>query len=252
MPNDLSYILELKYLEILPGTERRPSNLWWPPLQKARFRVKSRHLFRWTYGTLQRIQGQVNLGAPFRTVTVFTQHPDSDLLLVLRKDATKADVQPSEWRNLSFQHRQVGNVYQSIVACAGDEPRQAAGSNDALRQLLPACYSYSANSPQRQNGGLIGNLALLSAIGAFSAKEVHAGNALVNSTRRNRWATHSGLGNGWRESAFTFTDLSNNRPDENKRGLVATIYLDPSNPTGSTQDRLRRLEAGDYGAFYNQ
>ena len=35
-----------------------------------------------------------------------------------------------------------------------------------------------------------------------------------------------------------------------KRGLVATVYLD--NTSSSTESRLKALENGDYGPFYNE
>lgn len=38
--------------------------------------------------------------------------------------------------------------------------------------------------------------------------------------------------------------------DEPERGVIVKVYRDPTNLPGSTLDRLRRLELGNFGPFY--
>ena len=204
MPNDLSCILVLKTLEVSPGAGRQPSGFWWPPLEKSKFSAGAREQFRWKNGDIRQLTGsekQSESGLDkFRTATVFTQWPHSQQLLILNKDATRQDVEaPSSWRSLSFEHQHVeGNLYRTKVKHGGSQRLLAAPFNPSVKQLIPQTYKYAPGHDQqglslpstRRNGGLIGDLAILFAIGAFSAPTAQASDALKFSMHRNKWERH--------------------------------------------------------------
>lgn len=204
IPNDLSCILVLKSLEVTPGTGRQSNGFWWPPLEKSKFSEKSREQFRWKNGDIRQLTGSDKKSESgldkFKTATVFTQWPDSQQLLILNKDATRHDVEaPSSWRSLSFEHQHVqGNLYRTKLKHGGSQRLLAAPFNPSVKQLIPQTYKYAPGHDQqghslpstRQNGGLIGDLAILFAIGAFSAPIAQVSGVLGSSMHRNKWERH--------------------------------------------------------------
>ncbi|KAL8855678.1 MAG: hypothetical protein Q9178_007689 [Gyalolechia marmorata] len=177
----------------------------------------------------------------YSIATIFTQYKDTNHLLAVTFDAEKRDVREEYggWKVLSFDHIVVPQdgtqrTYYSSVGVAGAERQLAApGSPTWIGQLLPSIYDYDSGEPQRTSGGLIGNLPLLFALPAFSAQPDRLSHVLTSCMKPNKWQRHN-LPHGHIE----------------ERGMVVTVFLDPSNKKGSTKALLDRLQEGYYGPFY--
>ncbi|KAL9023975.1 MAG: hypothetical protein Q9180_008035, partial [Flavoplaca navasiana] len=220
------------------------NKFWAPPNHKnAYLRDKtSAQLYRWIGGRMTNITAG-NLNRKYSTyavATIFTQWPDTTHLLAVTFDAEKKDVaeEYGGWKVLSFDYvtRPGTQSIYSSVSVAGDKQQLAApGSTTWVDQLLPAVYNYDPrpNRPAPVSAGLIGHLALLFALPAFSAQHSSLSQVLMSCMRPNRWHKHQ-LPHG----------------HEKERGMVVTVFLDPDNKNGSTKSLLDRLQNGGYGPFY--
>ncbi|KAL8912060.1 MAG: hypothetical protein Q9171_002848 [Xanthocarpia ochracea] len=250
MPSDISCLVLYEPLSpnyqvqpIRTGTEG--NKFWAPPNRKNAYhrnRAGAR-LFRWMGGRMTDItpkdldKNYLSYGV----ATIFTQYKDTHHLLAVTFDAEQRDVREEQggWKVLSFDHilqNGTQRTYYSSMGVVGAERQLAApGSSAWIPQLLPKIYDYDScgNPPQRSSGGLIGNLPLLFALPAFSAQPDRLSHVLTSSMQPNRWNRHE-LPHGHNE----------------ERGMVVTVFLDPSNKKGSTKALLDKLQNGYFGPFY--
>ncbi|KAL8648411.1 MAG: hypothetical protein Q9226_006008, partial [Calogaya cf. arnoldii] len=195
--------------------------------------------------------------SPYGVATIFTQWRDTNHLLAVTFDAEKKDVaeEYGGWKVLSFDHVPHSGTqpsYYSSVGVAGEQQQLAApGSPAWTPQLLPTIYDYDPkpNPPQPASAGLIGNLPLLFALPAFSAQPDQLSQVLTSFMHPNRWHKH-GLPHGRKSHPLHTTDLVDRHKDEKERGMVVTVFLDPSNKKGSTKLLLDLLQDGHFGPFY--
>ncbi|KAI4279707.1 MAG: hypothetical protein L6R38_004961 [Xanthoria sp. 2 TBL-2021] len=195
--------------------------------------------------------------SPYGMATIFTQWRDTNHLLAVTFDAEEKDVaeEYGGWKVLSFHHiPQPGTqgTYYSSVDVAGDQRQLAApGPSAWIPQLLPTIYNYDSNPylPQPVSAGLIGNLPLLFALPAFSAQPQQLSYVLTNFMQPNRWQRHQ-LPHGRKSPRIHSSNCVDNQEDEEERGMVVTVFLDPSNKEFSTKQRLDMLRDGHFGPFY--
>ncbi|KAL8975990.1 MAG: hypothetical protein Q9205_007919, partial [Flavoplaca limonia] len=212
------------------------NTFWAPPnLKDAYIRDNaSAKLFRWKGGRMTTITaGDLNKCTTYAVATIFTQWPDTDHLLAVTFDAEKKDVveENGGWKVLSFDYVTrpgTQGLYSSVSVAGGRQQLAAPGSPAWVPQLLPRIYNYDPkpNRPQPVSAGLIGDLALLFALPAFSAQPGSLSQVLMSCMQPN------------------------NEEDEKERGMVVTVFLDPDNKEGSTKSQLDRLQDGGYGPFY--
>ncbi|CAF9930660.1 hypothetical protein IMSHALPRED_008245 [Imshaugia aleurites] len=183
---------------------------------------------------------RVSLGHTHSAATVFTQNPDTPHLLAVPFDAqsTHAYENNGGWRPLAFRHVRIGNTQRaySAVTTYGDRQHIAArGSPHWMPQLLPSVYDFQTGSPRIQ-AGLIGSIPLLIALAAFSAPPAALGAVLTRCVRPSAWQPH--------QYHYPMGHVA-------ERGMVVTIFLDPTNPQGSNAAVLNGLQNGEYGPFYS-
>ncbi|KAL8847911.1 MAG: hypothetical protein Q9221_007042 [Calogaya cf. arnoldii] len=269
IPSDISCLV--LYEPLRPNYDKQPirvgtdggNKFWAPPNRKnayLRDRVGAR-LFRWKGGTMTDITaGNLNKQrSPHGVATIFTQWRDTNHLLAVTFDAEKKDVaeEYGGWKVLSFDHVRIPQpgtqpTYYSSVVVAGEQQQLAApGSPTWTPQLLPTIYDYDPkpNLPQPASAGLIGNLPLLFALPAFSAQPDQLTNVLTSFMQPNRWHRHE-LPHGRKSRRLNTANLVDRHKDESERGMVVTVFLDPSNKTGSTKHLLDLLQNGHFGPFY--
>jgi len=162
-------------------------------------------------------------------------------------DATQSNVcdVPSDdrswypgWRALTFDH-QPNSV--SSVGFEHHEPRLATQTpNQAWRwQLLPE--GYWADPPNGDTGGLQGEIAIILALAAFSAPRQQMALALDTSFKRGYWVRHNFVSGRKYTVLGSLKDSANGPPiGGDRRGVVVTVYVDPS----STAAQLRDFEEG--------
>ncbi|KAL9633061.1 MAG: hypothetical protein Q9204_003550 [Flavoplaca sp. TL-2023a] len=207
IPPDLScFVL---YEPLRPNYDKQPirvgthggNTFWAPPNRKnAYLRDKaSAQLFRWIGGRMTSITaGDLNKCTTYAVATIFTQWPDTPHLLAVTFDAEKKDVveENGGWKVLSFDYvPQPGTqgIYSSVSVAGGKQQIAAPGSPAWVPQLLPKVYDFDPrpNRPQHPvSAGLIGNLALLFAIPAFSALPGALSHILTRYMQPNRWHRH--------------------------------------------------------------
>ncbi|KAL8657718.1 MAG: hypothetical protein Q9226_001641 [Calogaya cf. arnoldii] len=249
MPSDLSCLVLYEPLRADYSKQRSVetndgNRFWLPPNRKdayLRDRASAR-LFRWRGGRMSDITaGNVNQQhlSPYGVATVFTQWRDTEHLLAVTFDAEKKDVadEYGGWKPLSFDHiAQPGSQMLSLLGVAGEQHQLAApGSPAWIPQLLPSIYDYDPKPKTKspESAGLAGNLPLLFALPAFSAEPEHLSHVLTSFMQPNRWHRH-GLPHG----------------HIGERGIVVSVFLDPSNKKGSTKLLLDLLQDGHFGPFY--
>lgn len=210
IPTDLSCLV--LYEPLGPNYGNQPirvgsdggNKFWAPPNRKdAYIRDKAgARLFRWEGGRMRDITatdfGNQQGFSVYSVATIFTQYRDTNHLLAVTFDAERRDVaeEYGGWKVLSFDHeRQQGTqrTYYSSVGVAGDQQQLAApGSPAWMPQLLPAIYNYDASQSPVQpiSAGLIGNLAILLALPAFSAQPQLLSHILISYMLPNHWVHH--------------------------------------------------------------
>lgn len=180
------------------------NNFWAPPNIKTgydRDRTKAR-LFRWKGGRVTEISNDTSsLGklTIYGAATVFTQYPDTHHLLAVEFDAETKDVceHPGGWKVLSFNHRlEPGsqNTFRSSIAEFGAHQQLAApGSSQWVPQLIPKIYDYDPSevTSTPRSAGLVGNLPILFALPAFSARPDKLSAVLTNHLQPNTWVHHN-------------------------------------------------------------
>lgn len=221
-----------------------PQGYWAPPDIQNAYTSTTTHWFRWYGGNVASVQSLPNPLQQYREATIFSQQDDTDHLLAVEYNVKLQNVRHASagWNTLSFEHVRLdpGNTY-SKVKLFGDEKKLAApGSPHWMPQLLPSEYNYRRTGPHddpipsdTRSAGLIGNLAILLALAAFSAPRNRLSTVLTSCIGLQIWRPHH---------------LPTGRTPE--RGMIVTIYLDPANPTYSTVLYLDKLEEGHCGPFY--
>ncbi|KAI4221982.1 MAG: hypothetical protein L6R36_006497 [Xanthoria steineri] len=249
IPSEISCLVLYEPLE--PNYQKQPirvgtqgGNKFWAPPDRKNAYVRRRdraRLFRWKGGRMTQITTESldKEHPPYGAATVFTQWRDTNHLLAVTFDAEEKNVgeEYGGWKVLSFRHIPLGpqGTY-SEVDVAGDQQQLAApGSRAWTPQLLPTIYDYDPNPnlPQPVSAGLIGNLPLLFALPAFSAEPYQLPYVLTNCMQPNEWRKHE-LPHG----------------HEPQRGMVVTVFLDPSNKDWSTKALLDEVHNGNHGPFY--
>ncbi|KAL8849066.1 MAG: hypothetical protein Q9221_005910 [Calogaya cf. arnoldii] len=249
IPSDISCLV--LYEPLRPNYDKQPirvgtdgGNKFWAPPNRKNAYLRDRagaRLFRWKGGTMTDITaGNLNKQrSPYGVATIFTQWRDTNHLLAVTFDAEKKDVAEEDggWKPLSFDHVTLpGSQMLSLVGVAGDQQQLAApGSPAWTPQLLPTIYDYDPKPKTKfpYSAGLAGNLPLLFALPAFSAGPEHLSHVLTSSMQPNRWHKHQ-LPHG----------------HEEERGMVVSVFLDPSNKMCSTNYLLDLVQNGHFGPFY--
>lgn len=199
-----------------------------------------------------------SLNRIYSAATVFTQNPDTPHLLTVPFDArvTHPHLNNGGWQTLCFHHLRINATPRtySAVSATGDRQHIAApGSPRWMPQLLPPVYDFQTGSPRTQ-AGLIGSIPLLIALAAFSAPPNVLVGVLTTCVRPRAWQPHQFQYPGGRKFDFwVFFRPSRPcslNPDIPERGMVVTIFFDPSNPQGSNAAQLNRLQDGALGPFY--
>ncbi|KAL8824534.1 MAG: hypothetical protein Q9170_008125 [Blastenia crenularia] len=249
IPSDLSCIV--LYEPLKPDYKQQPdrrqtegNKFWAPPNKKnALVRGAGAKMFRWKGGQVTDITSDISKRNTFTrhsVATLFTQYPDTDHLFAVAFDAQKKHVVEDYggWKVLSFHHvPQAGThrTYSSIEVAGDCQQLAAPGSRDWMPQLVPGIYNFNTNQASHQavSAGLIGYLPILFALPAFSARPELLASVLTRHMAANRWIHHTHP-DGWIA----------------ERGMVVTVYLDPSNKQGSTAKLLDLLQQGRFGPFY--
>ena len=207
IPSDLSCLV--LYEPLRPDYDVQPirvgtdggNKFWAPPNRKnAYHRDKaSARLFRWEGGRMTDITAESlnKKHSAYAVATIFTQWPDTPHLLAVTFDAEKKDVAEENggWKVLSFDYvPRLGTqgTYSSVNVAGGQQQLAAPGSPAWVPQLLPKVYDYDP-TPNRQqpiSAGLIGKLALLFALPAFSAQQSSLSHVLTSCMQPNRWHRH--------------------------------------------------------------
>ena len=173
-------------------------SFWIPPNSRDEYTRRSGILFRWMGGVMNVVGYNDPVTWPLHRIhsaaTVFTQYPDTPLLLVVPFDAqmTHPHQNSGGWKPLYFQHVQIGNTqrFYSAVSATGDRQHIAApGSRHWMPQLLPRIYDHQSGSPKIQ-AGLVGSLPLLLALAAFSAPPNVLAGVLTTCVSPGSWRPH--------------------------------------------------------------
>ncbi|KAL9598628.1 MAG: hypothetical protein Q9219_004373 [cf. Caloplaca sp. 3 TL-2023] len=227
--------------------ERLP--IWMPPTRRNAFiRGAGSMMIRWKGGRVtedmtSNISERSNY-TPYKCFTLFSQRPGIDHLYAVPFDVERKDVSEhyGGWQFLHFDHiprPRTHEMYSSVDAPA-EHPRLAApATSHWIPQLVPNIYNYDLREVDPQpaippiSAGLIGSLPILFALAAFSAPPNMLAQTLFGSLRPNTWLKHDS-------------------PDGRRghRGMVVTVYLDPTNKKGSTKTLLDRVQEGYFGPFY--
>ncbi|KAL8755824.1 MAG: hypothetical protein Q9184_004682 [Pyrenodesmia sp. 2 TL-2023] len=234
IPLDLSCLV--RYEPLSPNYSKQGrrtgsdgNNFWAPPNKKdAYYRDRNgARFFRWKGGRATEIPNNSYSNARLRTygvATVFGQYKDTPHLLAVGFDAETKDVaeEPGGWKVLSFNHTQdpQGHWYSSIGVFRSEQLLAAPGSRHWMPQLLPEIYDYDRRQTATvpTSAGLIGDLPILFGLVAFSAPPHLLSHVLTSC--------------------------------DTERGMVITVYFDPSNEKGSNKKLLDMLQQGYFGPFY--
>lgn len=253
IPADLAFLFTIRALG--PDYTVQPiqtsGQFWVPPNLHSAYQTKPETWYRWVGGRITRVANNESARLAncevFAAATVFTQMPDTPHLLAVPFDAQNQDVRdyPPGWRTLSFHHFPVNGDARrthAFITYLGSEARIAGpGSPHIVGPLLPSVYHYhhtiDGNNreipSEKDHAGLIGNLPVLLALAAFSATPNLLDQTLTRSVLPGTWHPHSFPGGYFQE-----------------RGMVVTVYLDPSRPKESTRPLLEHLQNGGFGPFY--
>ncbi|KAL8672074.1 MAG: hypothetical protein Q9168_003469, partial [Polycauliona sp. 1 TL-2023] len=195
----------------------------------------------------------------YDVATIFTQWSDTSHLLAVAFDAEKKDVAEDYggWKVLSFDHiprNELQRTYSSVGVAGAEKQLAAPGSSTWMPQLLPTIYNYDpspnqSNQQRPNSAGLIGSLPLLFALPAFSAPPLQLSHVLTSFMQPGRWLTHQ-LPHGRGSYPIHCMDIVDRQADEEQRGMVVTVFLDPKHPKGSTKPLLDGLRDGYWGPFY--
>jgi hypothetical protein len=226
---------------------------WTPPTHHNAYHSTNGPIYRWRDGviTLATLANTPHLASLtshetclylFRSSTIFTQVPDTPRFLAVLFDARTHNlpVQGRSWQPVMFDHvphpanptflySDVGvtRPYTQLAA-------PAATNSSWVQELFDPHYRWSeiyhgSSEPQPKSAGLIGNLSIILGLVAFSRPPGQLPAVLINNVRRGRWIPHH---------------LDHGRVQH--RGVVTTVWRDVQTPHAV----LRRLENGEYGAFF--
>ena len=179
-----------------PDRVKRPFH-WDPPESQTGYNRRNGMLFRWVGGIMTHVALNNPVAQTHSAATIFTQNPEAPQLLVVPFDAEKKHVYLNNggWRPLGFYHFRTNNTQRiySAVSSVGDRRHIAApGSRHWMPQLLPKVYDYQTEIPEspRIQAGLIGSIALLIALAAFSAPPEFLAPVLTGCLRPGVWRPH--------------------------------------------------------------
>ena len=125
-----------------------------------------------------------------------------------------------------------------------------------MGQLIPRDYEYYGGVDQngipipssKVSAGLTGDLALLLGLAAFSAPPNSQRAALTNSVQPGVWRPHN-FPSGRKLNLLDEVSCSVHIGIP-ERGMIISIYLDPTNTQGSTKEVLNAIKEGNHGPFY--
>ncbi|KAI9822417.1 MAG: hypothetical protein M1827_000136 [Pycnora praestabilis] len=173
------------------------------------------------------VQQTVIVGNP-QVLRAFSVYFDRDRFFIVPYDATQCAVheQFPTWRGMTFDHDQNSVSY---VGYAGEENRLATANTEQTwpSELFPQTYLPLA--PNNDSGGLVGDIAIILALAAFSIVPEYVQYGLENGLGAGRWQSHG---------------VQSGRNDN--RGVVVRVYASPPWNEG----HLRAFETGRYGAIF--
>ncbi|KAH7323996.1 hypothetical protein BKA65DRAFT_481778 [Rhexocercosporidium sp. MPI-PUGE-AT-0058] len=209
---------------------------WLPPAFAAGFGAQTPGtVFRWSNGDISTAAGYAwdeGYGRTpngdtleiYKATTMFWCNPFYHFM-VASGDATTRNLDSSvpedTWYAINFHH----DEDLSRVDYVANQDLVGNG-RDFIADLGLNVYRNTDQDAPR-SGGLAGNLAILIGLVAFSCKRRDLNEVLV----RDR---------AWRGYRWHGHNHSNGRTDT--RGMVVSVYRDPDNPDGSTEEALDRLE----------
>ncbi|KAI9839049.1 MAG: hypothetical protein M1837_002267 [Sclerophora amabilis] len=248
VPTGLSFVFRIDPLA--PDYSRQPKRAyppqgyWGPPTLPNAYARTTGNLHRWRDGFVTPIlhtdpayisytQATLEL---YSVMSLFAQVQTNNILGIER-DCMQINMDRwgIDWTPLSFRH--VGGM-SSVELYENNAHLSAPATPNLMPQLLPEVYNYYQCSQDVGLGpplqeGLCGKLSLLLALAAFSGPPEMLDSILTGCLRPGRWNSHS---------------LHHGRTPE--RGLIVSVYLDPSPNALSTVTLLKGLEEGEFGAFY--
>ncbi|TVY34525.1 hypothetical protein LOCC1_G007808, partial [Lachnellula occidentalis] len=241
-----------------PGSveARLVNGRWLPPEVMAGYSPQTPgHVYRWFNGVVSLAEGYQWVARPignpvpaqgtifangtqgpvwptyYSAATVFFCNP-FDQFFTARGDASTRDMSSPEdwWQPLGFRH----DNSISRADHAGDYEHLAVRSASWINQLVPSAYRRQSNHGSNQ-GGLGGLLPIVIALIAFSCTDHDELYRVLIHDRA--WA-----GNVW-------TPHERNTGRISRRGLVCTVFLDPENTQGSTNETVEAVEEGNIPIF---
>lgn len=183
--------------------QHNPQGFWAPPNIKEAYSRQTISYFKWTGGVLLSLPpaSAPNVGTLYREATIFSQQGDTDHLLAVNFDAQLRNVRDTlgGWRVLSFNHvpRTNRSTYSKVNLFGEEQQLAAKGCEHWMPQLLPAHYDYQRTDAQdnpipaeTEQAGLIGDLAILISLAAFSAPRDRLTAVLTSSIGPGVWRRH--------------------------------------------------------------
>jgi hypothetical protein len=204
LTHDGSY--QPRYLKPYGSFQNDNVSFWMPPVRTSQFRRTAGNIYRWRLGESSLITGKETLGMEvYSTVSMFYQ-ARQDNFLVARVDCTR-DAQLNGWSQTRFKNK-LNNI--SEVGFFGAKLGLSASAKGStwMPQLLPQVYDHRARDTGKhrldtQDGGLCGDLPILFAMAAYSAKVEDAEAVIAECFKLGGWVPHAAeLGIG-RKSYFT-------------------------------------------------
>ena len=263
IPLNLSFVVKVE--EIRPNgihhdrSSDHPQGFFLPPNRRDGYDSGRSILLRFHHGVFNILMSaKYSALEKYSATTVFSQASSTDHLLMVPFDARIRDVASysCDWRSLSFYHKMgsSSSTYASLQ-CLGDQDGLPAPVPLSWNQLIPRPYRFPTLDfdgksvlPTTSLAGLGGDLPLLIALIAFSAVPSRLSTVLEHHVSKGTWRSHI-YDTGRQFLCLLCQNIKLTSAGVPKRGLVVTVYLDPSNPSGSTKEELGRLERGDYGPF---
>lgn len=222
---------------------------WIPPVFRAGFYAQTAgRVYRWRDGvvtaadgyqwhsehinaTTQALGANGTVYAPnnvpldcYKATTVFYCNPWTQFLTAFgdagARDMTMSTEPNHRWWPLTFRHdRQI-----SRVDVVGEEYLAGTGAT-WVDQLVP--NAYNNYPPSHQSAGLAGDLPTVISLVAFSCPYDQLDDVLLVD---RAWQNHQWIGH------------TRQTGRSGRRGVISSVYLDPENNLGSTNDTLYHLE----------
>ncbi|KAE9364447.1 hypothetical protein N431DRAFT_355435 [Stipitochalara longipes BDJ] len=214
---------------IPPDQSIDQSGRWSPPVYAAGFGQQSAGtIYRWRDGQVSRATDTASsIGLrPWKSVTMFYCNPFNQFVVtegdVRSRNLPDCPPPQDRWYPLGFHH--IDTV--SHLDFAAEYTYLAGNRAGFIHRIGLDSYTNRQDDAPRA-GGLAGNLAMLIALIAFSCRGGDLDAVLIDDR-------------AWRHCQWRGHQRRDGRRDS--RGLFVSVYLDPRNPYGSTEDVLHEVE----------